>query len=420
MKRIPPYFRQAAALLPIFGLVMASSVVLADYDSGMEFFKAGKYAEAAAEFQFIVEESPDYDYGYFILGMSFAKMNKPDDAVKNLKKAMELNGDRFDYPVSLAKIYYGQRNYPQVISVLTQAEGLAQSDKHKFTIYQMRGISKATQQKWAAAITDLEAAQKIRNTAKVSKMLGQAYFKMGYNDKAARQLRTAIKSDAKDFSSQQLLAEASINLGKEARSDADKKARYTEGLQAARAFRTLKPGVDGENLVGRASLGTKDYTTAETAFKKVVSLDAKHCFALINLGNTYIGMGNWASAVGPLNKAIACDLKMAVPHEKLGFVYQKQGSFAQAKEDREVAGRLYAKATAEYQKALRLDAGSSFAKNSIATIASNVEVMDHNIKEGIKKAKNDADRADAEAYNKAEEEKRKAWEARQKGNGGRR
>ena len=419
MKRISPYFRQVAALVPIVGLLLASSVALADYDSGMEFFKAGKYAEAAAEFQVIVEEAPEYDYGYFILGMSFAKMNKPADAVKNLKKAMELNGDKFDYPASLAKIYYGQRNYPQVISVLTQAEGLAQSDKQKYTIYQMRGISKATQQKWAAAITDLEAAQKIRNTAKVSKMLGQAYFKMGYNDKAARQLRTAIKGNAKDFSSQQLLAESAINLGKEAQADADKKARYTEALKAAKAFRTLKPGVDGENLVGRAALGTKDYTTAEAAFKKVLSLNTKHCFAMINLGNTYIGMGNWASAVDPLNKAIACDSKMAVPHEKLGFVYQKQGSFAQAKKDREVAGRLYAKATAEYQKALGLGAGSSFAKNSIATIASNVEVMDHNNKEMIKKAKNEDEIKKAEAYNKAEEEKRKAWEARQNGDGGR-
>jgi tetratricopeptide (TPR) repeat protein len=420
MKRISAYFRQTAALLPVFCLVIASSMVLADYDSGMEFFKAGKYAEAAAEFQVIVEESPDYDYGYFILGMSFAKMNKPADAVKNLKKAMELNGDRFDYPASLAKVYYGQRNYPQVISVLTQAEGLAQSDKHKYTIYQMRGLSKATQQNWAAAITDLEAAQKIRNTAKVSKMLGQAYFKMGYNDKAARQLRTAIKSDANDASSQQLLAEAAINLGKEARSDADKKARYTEALKAAKAFRAAKPGVDGENLVGRAALGTKDYSAAEAAFKKVVSLNANHCFALINLGNTYIGMESWGSAVEPLNKAIACDPNMAVPYEKLGFVYQKQGSFAQAKNDRELAGILYSKATAEYQKALELDAGSSFAKSSIATIASNVEVMDHNTNEMIKKAKNEDEIKKAEAYNKAEEEKRKAWEERQKGNGGRR
>ena len=45
-------------------------------------------------------------------------MNKPGDAVTNLKKAIELNGDRFDYHSGLAQVLYTQRKFPQVISAL--------------------------------------------------------------------------------------------------------------------------------------------------------------------------------------------------------------------------------------------------------------------------------------------------------------
>ena len=36
----------------------------------------GKFIESAAGFQEIVDQQPEYDYGWFLLGMAFIKMNR--------------------------------------------------------------------------------------------------------------------------------------------------------------------------------------------------------------------------------------------------------------------------------------------------------------------------------------------------------
>ena len=75
--------------------VIAAPVALADFQDGMNFFKSGKYAESAAEFQALVDVSPDYGFGYYMLGLSFMKLNKSDQAITNLNKAIEIDGQKF-------------------------------------------------------------------------------------------------------------------------------------------------------------------------------------------------------------------------------------------------------------------------------------------------------------------------------------
>ena len=107
-------------------LLTLSTAVLAsgDYEAGMNAFKAGKYAEAAAEFQALVDQSPSYDFGYYMLGLSFFKMKKLDEAADNISKSLELNGDKFQYHHALASVKRSQRRHPEAIRILNGAEGL--------------------------------------------------------------------------------------------------------------------------------------------------------------------------------------------------------------------------------------------------------------------------------------------------------
>lgn len=89
--------RSGVALTAAVLLIAAPAIWANDsLDQGMSHFKSGKYAEAAAEFQALVDGAPNYDYGYFMLGMSFLQMGKPKDAETNILKAVELNGDKFE------------------------------------------------------------------------------------------------------------------------------------------------------------------------------------------------------------------------------------------------------------------------------------------------------------------------------------
>ena len=50
------------------GLLLATLPAAADFETGLSHFKAGKYMEAAAEFQKLVDENPDYADGYHLEG----------------------------------------------------------------------------------------------------------------------------------------------------------------------------------------------------------------------------------------------------------------------------------------------------------------------------------------------------------------
>ena len=86
--------RHTLAIAALLALVFAPAVWANDsLNQGLSHFRSGKYAEAAAEFQTLVDGSPAYDYGYFMLGLSLLKMGKFKEAEDNIVKAIELNGD---------------------------------------------------------------------------------------------------------------------------------------------------------------------------------------------------------------------------------------------------------------------------------------------------------------------------------------
>ena len=59
--------KRSLALMGLL-LLFALSVVSADYEEALNYFKSGKYVEAAAEFQTLVYNSPNCDSGYWMLG----------------------------------------------------------------------------------------------------------------------------------------------------------------------------------------------------------------------------------------------------------------------------------------------------------------------------------------------------------------
>ncbi len=58
--------------------------------SGMELYKAGKYAEAVAAYEEAVALKPDYAACYVNLTLGYLKRNRPDDAVHAAQRAVAL------------------------------------------------------------------------------------------------------------------------------------------------------------------------------------------------------------------------------------------------------------------------------------------------------------------------------------------
>ncbi len=76
----------------------------------------------------------------------------------------------------------------------------------------------------------------------------------------------------------------------------------------------------------RSSLQTKDYTSAITALKYTVSLDATFSRAWIELGVTYAMTRDTSSALNAFQKAVDADPKQVIPYKILGLMYTSLGN----------------------------------------------------------------------------------------------
>jgi tetratricopeptide (TPR) repeat protein len=70
----------------------------------------------------------------------------------------------------------------------------------------------------------------------------------------------------------------------------------------------------------RKSMQTKDYTSATTALKRAVSLDATFSRAWIELGATYAASKDKSAALNAFQRAVEADPKQVVPYKILAFM----------------------------------------------------------------------------------------------------
>lgn len=379
-----------AASLLLAGAAMAQEEA---YQNGMNYFKSGKYVEAAAEFQALVDDAPAYDYGYFMLGNSFVKMGKTDQAISNFKQAIELNGEKYVYHHSLATAYQKSRQYRMVTETLNNSESIVE-DRYKPAFYTTRGQAFYSLKKWSEAINDLEKAKSLKPTEGVLTSLGVSYYKMGHHEKAASALEKALAKNPKNATNQQLLAESLLEVGK-GKNGSAKETAYNDSLSAAERVLAMRPGnFDAINLVGRAALGAGDYGKAERSFTQALTLRPSYCFAMMNKAKAQIAQSKWTAAEGTLRTADKCDANNVLVHESLGFVLRKQKRLPEA--------------LSSYQKANKLKPSASIQK-AIAEVKTNIEVGAHNKAMDDLDAKQKAEIAAEEARVAAEKAKQEEY-----------
>lgn len=319
------------AVVTVVAVVAWGSLAHAGLDEAMNAFKAGKYVEAAAGFQALVDRAPSYDYGYFMLGLSYFKLGMNDEAVDNLERAIELDGDEFNYYHALASVERARNENGRALAVLEDARVLLPSSS-SFAFYSLRGFVNADLEKWAAAVDDLEKARAEKSSSSVLEYLGTAYYKLGYPDKAAPVLRAAATLNPNNANTQLHLADSLIDLARETEDAARKKLLFSEAVQVATKYRNMRPdGFYGWNLVGKATLGAGAYDEAEQAFDKVLALKPDYCYAMVNLARTLIAQNEWAGAERVSRDAIECAPRLTAGYESLGFALQKQLALREAR-----------------------------------------------------------------------------------------
>src|SRR6185436_11538987 len=113
-----------ACAVALLGVAIARPV-RADVPKALSDFKAGRYMEAAAELQALLDRSPGDAYAYFLLGHCLLRMQHPDDAEKQFKRAIEIDPTKPEYFQGLALALKTSADWQHAIQ--TASDGLTRA-----------------------------------------------------------------------------------------------------------------------------------------------------------------------------------------------------------------------------------------------------------------------------------------------------
>ena len=319
--------------LAVAVLLLAGERAVADADQAQAWFKAGRYLEAAAEYQSLVEKSPGWHYGWFMLGHCLLKMERPGDAEPAFRRALAISGERAEYYYGLAIALRDGGKPAPAVEVLSIAEPFAREPKARYAILFLRGSILAGVERWSEAVIDLERARALRPDTPLLDQLGRAYAAIGRWDRAAAVLGESLARDPSNTENRRLRIEALLRVGAALGDESAKRGAYADAFELAQVHARANPDdTDAANLLGRAAMGAGRLDVAEAAFGRVLEMNPRYCPATINLGRVRLAKGDLAPAVESLERGIECAPRLPAAHEALGLALLRVGRFPDALE----------------------------------------------------------------------------------------
>jgi tetratricopeptide (TPR) repeat protein len=217
-------------------------------------------------------------------------------------------------------------NWPHAIRAVSDGLARTEDPRVRYSLLAFRGYAFCALRRWSDAITDLEAARRIRSEAWLLALLGRARFATGDYAEAVIPLRQVLRVAPEDRVVLRLLAESFLRLAAAEPDAARKRLDYLQSRTYSQRLATLTPNdLAAMHLVGRAALGAGSLSEAESVFRQVLSINPRHCYALANLGRTFMAAARLAEAEAYLHNAATCAPRLAAVWESLGEVYLALG-----------------------------------------------------------------------------------------------
>ncbi|MEE9219073.1 MAG: tetratricopeptide repeat protein [Acidobacteriota bacterium] len=350
------------------GTVLAS----AGYEEGLEAFRGKDYPRAIEEFTLEVEKDPSYGYGHFMLGMSYLKLKKHDQALASLKRAAELDKRKLVYFANLAQVYRELGQWNNVVKTLEGKTELRARPNENSQAHLLLGMGYLQVKQYANAVQQLEAANKLTaNKVRILSPLGIAYYLNGQYDEAIRALKAALKRKPDGIAMNRYLGESYIAKALRTSDKKQKKTLYASAVQYAEEALSLDGSSDFNtvNLVARSYLGADRFSQAVEKFEEAITLKPRHAYAYYNKGEAHKGLKDWQNAEQAYLKAFELDAKNKGILVALAYTYEQL-----AKQDEGVS---LDSAKKYYQMAHQLKP-STRTRDAIARVGENIRIREEN------------------------------------------
>lgn len=162
---------------------------------GAELLKAGKPAEAVAQFKLAIEADPTHAGAYNNLGIAYERLGD-DEAQSQFERAVQLMPDFTHAHFNLARMLMKKGRDGEVVVELNRT---IQIDPNHVDALNMLGTALGRQQKFAEAASHLERAVRLDPShVETRSNLGAAYAGLGRLQEAVTQFEAALRIDPQD------------------------------------------------------------------------------------------------------------------------------------------------------------------------------------------------------------------------------
>ena len=345
---------------------------------GSDYYAQGRYAEASAALQRVIEADPndipshislalvfysgigDYDAAsatleaalrsqanataaHHLLGKVYLRQNRLEEAIASLGQATKL-GSSWEYENWLGLAYMRVDSLQLAKSAFLNAATLAPWEPrprlHLSRVYEALNLPKAADRE-RTTFEHLNPAhrrvehytRKVReypDNARARLLLGQAYLEQSRLRHALRYIQLAIQLDPK-------LASAHHAVG----GVLQQQSQLTSAIRAYETARDIDPNVvEIHNDLGQAYHETGQFALAAATYEKAIRLNSDLALVHSNLGMAYAMLGRLDDAVNSFRASIARDSSMIDAHDGLAQVYAAQGALDLAIAEWETVLRL--------------------------------------------------------------------------------
>ncbi|MBI4875041.1 MAG: tetratricopeptide repeat protein [Acidobacteria bacterium] len=171
-------------------------------ETGNKYFKNGKYKEASIMYRRAIQKDLKFGEAYYRLGLTEMQLQRYQEAIRALRRSMELDPKNIDAHAKLADFlifaFSSDRRRPAGIlnEIRDIANGLLKTDPKSFQGLRIRGLQLVLEQKLKEAVEVLRAANQVQPlTREATLPLVEVLLTDGQNAEAEQTAKAMIQKD---------------------------------------------------------------------------------------------------------------------------------------------------------------------------------------------------------------------------------
>ncbi|MCC6586955.1 MAG: tetratricopeptide repeat protein [Bryobacterales bacterium] len=137
-------------------------------ETGNKYYTAGKFREASIIYRKLIQKDPRFGEAYYRLGLNELRQGRPVDAVRALRRAVELQPDNDDAHAKLGDLYLmfylndKQKGRQLLVDLEELSERMLKRNPRSFQGTRMKGYVYVSKQEWPDAIKTFRTADELK------------------------------------------------------------------------------------------------------------------------------------------------------------------------------------------------------------------------------------------------------------------